>query len=114
MVYYITDIQNMYNSICKNYNKLRVKVQWMEEHHVDYTSALGVYYRSTLPNIIYLRKPNELNNISLSTAHTAFYSMSISKFEYVMYHELFHHISGLKDGEYFEDRLIEFINENRR
>ena len=86
---------------------MKVKVKWFFEHHPDYNTSFGCY-NNYLVNSIYLRnqidegyKPNK--------CHIAYYSMEIPLWKYVVYHELFHHLTQMDDGEKFEEKLREFI-----
>lgn len=81
----------------------------MPEHHPEYNVSFAVYYSSKLPALVLLRQ--DLVNIlpKNNWSFTAYNQLNIHFWEYVVFHEIYHHISGKQDSDEFEKELYNWI-----
>ena len=83
----LSNIQELYNDLCRKYNRMSVKAYFVSGEELDYKG-------------LYVEWP--FRKIYLNTDHFN---------DRTVYHEILHHINpSLKDGVEFEKLLDEFID----
>ncbi len=103
-------IQNWADNICDKHNTMHVKFH--KGYFMD-DNLVGNYESHPLPKI-YLNYAIDFDNVNLHKRYSAYHRLKdkISKEKYIMYHELFHHISLMSDGFWFERKLYKFIKQH--
>lgn len=114
----LEQIKFYYDDVCERYNRPKVIPMIINDRRIDYIGvceSLRPYYIKFCDGIFDIvftdldEKHHLPDWIHEDIPEDSQYKYILHASDYVIFHEIFHHISGLMDGKNFEYQLGKFI-----